>query len=287
MWGVFIFAYQYSIIGGDIRQVLLFEELRKKASCIRFGVGTQGDRAVSLELAVSLAQNLLLPIPMCKGNRLNIQQQDIMETKEDILKYIRKGQRIFGGCMDRAWVEHVREKGALCYDYMEEKNIAIYNSIATAEGTIAEILQNCPRNLHGAKVMILGYGICAKTLAVKLKGMSAEVCIAARSEHALMEAYANGYRMIKLEKMSEIIKEYSIIVNTIPARVIGRKELECVNEETEIYEIASFPYGVDMDMANELGITVKVCPSLPAKYAPVSSAEILKQYIMEKSGGSI
>ena len=287
MWGVFIFVYQYSIIGGDIRQVLLFEELRKKASCIRFGVGTQGDKAVSLELAVSLAQNLLLPIPMCKGTKLNIQQQDIVGTKEDILKYIRKGQRIFAGCMDQAWVERAREKGAVCYDYMEEKNIAIYNSIATAEGTIAEILQTCPRNLHGAKVMILGYGTCAKTLAVKLRGLAAEVCIAARSDQALMEAYANGYRMIKLEKMSEIIKEYSIIVNTIPARVIGRNELECVNEETEIYEIASFPYGVDMDMANELGITVKVCPSLPAKYAPVSSAEILKQYIMEKSGGSI
>lgn len=287
MWGVFIFAYQYSVVGGDIRQVLLFEELRKKASCIQFGVGTQGDRAVSLELAVSLAQNLLLPIPMCKGNKLNIQQQDIEGTKEDILKYIRKGQRIFAGCMDKVWVERVREKGVLCYDYMEERNIAIYNSIATAEGTIAEILQNFPRNLHGAKVMILGYGTCAKTLAVKLKGMSAEVCVAARSDHALMEAYANGYRMIRLEKMSEILKEYSIVINTIPARVFGRKELECVNEEMEIYEIASYPYGVDVDTANELGITVRVCPSLPAKYAPISSVEILKQYIMEKSGGSI
>ena len=87
--------------------------------------------------------------------------------------------------------------------------------------------------------------------------------------------------------MSEILKEYSIVINTIPARVFGRKELECVNEEMEIYEIASYPYGVDVDTANELGITVRVCPSLPAKYAPISSVEILKQYIMEKSGGSI
>ncbi|MBQ3165130.1 MAG: hypothetical protein IJC02_11475 [Lachnospiraceae bacterium] len=287
MWGVFIFAYQYSVIGGDRRQEILLKELREKASCIRFGVGTQGDKAVSLELAVSLAENLLLPIPMCKGNRINIQQQDIVVTKEDVLKYLKKGQCVFAGCMDKVWSERAKEKGVACYDYMEEKSIAIYNSIATAEGTIAEILLSYPRNLHGIKVMVLGYGICAKTLAAKLRGLSAKVCIAARSEHALMEAYANGYCKIRLEKISEVIGEYPLIINTIPARVVTRKELESVDKEVEIYEIASFPYGVDIDTANELGITVRICPSLPAKYAPISSAEILKQYILEKTGGNV
>lgn len=219
---------------------------------------------------------------MCKGNRLNIQQQDMEESKEGVLKYLRKGQRVFAGCMDKTRIKKAREKGVICYDYMEEKSIAIFNSIATAEGTIAEILQTYLQNLHGTNIMILGYGTCAKTLAVKLRGLAAEVCIAARSEYALMEAYANGYKMIKLEKISEVLKEYPLIVNTIPARVITRKELESVDTEAEIYEIASFPYGVDIDTAKELGIKVRVCPALPAKYAPVSSAEILKQYILEK-----
>ena len=287
MWGVFIFAYQYSVIGGDIRQEILLKEFKKNTSCMRFGVGTEGDKAVSFELAVSLAENLLFPIPMCKGNRLNIHQQDIVVTKEEVLKHLKKGQRVFAGCIDKVWEERAKEKGVLCYDYMKENSIAIYNSIATAEGTIAEILQNYPYNLHGAKVMVLGYGNCAKTLAVKLKGISAEVCIVARSDQALMEAYASGYCIMKLEKVSEVIKEYPLIVNTIPARIITRKELECVDKEAEIYEIASFPSGLDIDIANKLGVTVRICSSLPAKYAPVSSAEILKQYILEKTGGSV
>ena len=269
-----------------MRQELLLNELRKKASCIRFGVGTEGDKAATLELAVSLAENLLFPIPMCKGNRLNIQQQEIEATKEDVLKYLRAGQRIFAGCIDKAWAQRAREKGAICYDYMEEKTIAIYNSIATAEGTIAEILQTYPQNLHGTKVLVLGFGTCAKTLAAKLRALSAEVCIAARAEKALMEAYANGYRMIRLERVSEVLKEYPLIINTIPARVLNQKELQSMHKNVTIYEIASFPYGVDADMASELGITVRLCPALPAKYAPVSSAEILKQYILEKQGGS-
>lgn len=269
-----------------MRQELLLNELRKKASCIRFGVGVEGDKATTLELAVSLAENLLLPIPMCKGNRLNIQQQEIEVTKEDVLKYLRAGQRIFAGCIDKVWAQRAREKGAVCYDYMEEKTIAIYNSIATAEGTIAEILQTYPQNLHGTKVLVLGFGTCARTLAAKLKALSAVVCIAARSENALMEAYANGFEAVKLEKISEVLKEYPVIINTIPARVITKNELLCADRETTIYEIASFPYGVDMDAASELGITVRICPALPAKYAPVSSARILKQYILEKEGGS-
>ena len=79
------------MIGGDIRQEILLKEFKKNTSCMRFGVGTEGDKAVSFELAVSLAENLLFPIPMCKGNRLNIHQQDIVVTKEEVLKHLKKG----------------------------------------------------------------------------------------------------------------------------------------------------------------------------------------------------
>ena len=268
-----------------MRQILLLKSLAQEASCIRFGVGEEGDKAVSLELAVLLAENLLLPIPMCKENRLNIQQQGIEVTKEDVLRYVRAGQKIFAGCMDKEWKRQAEEKGAVCYDYMEEKKIAIYNSIATAEGALAEIIRSYPCNLHGAKVLVLGFGTCGKTLAAKLKALSAVVCIAARSEEALMEAYANGYRTVMLENLPPVLEEYPVIVNTIPARILDKPKLALVKEKTMIFEIASFPYGVDVEAAKELGVDVKVCPALPAKYAPVSSAEILKQYILEKQGG--
>lgn len=268
-----------------MRQELLLKEFSKETSCIRFGVGKEGDRAASMELAVSLAENLLLPIPMCKGNKLNIQQQDIEVTKEELLRYIRTGQRVFAGCIDKEWANRAREKGAVCYDYMEEKIIAIYNSIATAEGTIAEIISTYPYNLHGTKVLILGFGTCAKTLAAKLGALSSRVSVAARSQTALMEAYASGYEAMKLAELPKVLGDYSVIVNTIPARVLTKNELSYIRKEAVIYEIASLPYGVDVEGARELGLTVNICPALPAKYAPVSSAEILKQYILEKQGG--
>lgn len=271
-----------------MRQVLLLQEFAKKHPCIRFGVednGENAEEAATIEQAVSKAQNLLLPIPMCKGGKLNL-QTDTEVTKEDLLEYIRAGQRIFAGCMDEEWKRAAGEKGAVCCDYMEEQTIALYNSIATAEGTIAEILRTYPQNLHGTQVLVLGFGKCAKTLAAKLKALDAKVSIAARSAAALMEAYTNGYHTVKLEVLSGVIGEYSVLVNTIPARILTGQELSHLKEEAVIYEIASFPYGVDTEAAKELGVQVYICPSLPAKYAPVSSAKILKQYIIEKQGGN-
>lgn len=288
MWGVFIFTYQYAVIGGDMRQVLLFQDLARKYACIRFGVDTaeeNGEEAKSIEEAVSKAEKLLLPIPMCRQGNLNI-QQDIEITKEELLEYIRAGQHIFAGCIDKEWMQKARDKGAVCYDYMEEPTIAVYNSIATAEGTIAEIIRTYPQNLHGTKVLILGFGKCARTLAAKLKALDAKVSIAARAKNALMEAYTGGYHAVKLDALSGVIGEYPIIINTIPARILNRQELAHLREGAAVYEIASMPYGADMDAAKELGIAIFICPALPAKYAPVSSAEILKQYIMEKQGGN-
>lgn len=282
----FIFTYQYAVIGGDMRQKVLFHELTKSASCIWYGVealaGNNGE-ASSIEQAVSQAENLLLPIPMCKGDMINIQQKDKAISKDILLQYMKEGQRIFAGCIDEAWKRAAEEKGAVCFDYMKEQTIAIYNSIATAEGTIAEIFAKYPKNLHGEKVLVLGFGICAKTLATKLKALDAKVTIGARNDNVLMEAYAYGYQTVKLEMLAEHINTYPIIINTIPAKILTKKVLEAMEKDAVIYEIASFPYGLDEDAAKEKGITYHICPALPAKYAPVSSAEMLKQFIENKN----
>lgn len=254
-----------------MRQALLRKELEKEYSCIMCRTG-ENSREI-----LSDAENILLPIPMSKAEL----------SKEELLSCLRKGQRIFAGCIDGEWRRAAEEKGAVCYDYMEEETIAIYNSIATAEGTIAEIIATYPRNLHGTRVLLLGFGRCARTLAGKLKALDASVTVAARSENARMEAYAGGYDTLRLKELGRAIGKYDVIINTIPARVITKKELLLMKEEAAAYEIASFPYGIDIEEAKRLGRNVCVCSSLPAKYAPAASAEILKRYIIERQGESV
>ena len=283
----FIYLYKYVVIGGDKRQSLILKELSKEYRCLSFGV-PQGeensDIAKTMELAIKNAENIILPLPMDKGSNLNIQSETAYHVKE-LIGYMKTGQKVFAGCIGREFRELMEHKGVQYFDYMDQKEISIYNSIATAEGAIAEAITEYGKNLHGSKVLVLGYGKCAKTLALKLKGMAADTCICARKEADLMEAYAYGLKTEKITNLGEIIGEYALIFNTIPAKIINKKVLEKVENTAIIFELASFPYGVEMEEAKNAEVNVKICMSLPAKYSPVSSADILTKFIkaMEES----
>ena len=72
---------------------------------------------------------------------------------------------------------------------------------------------------------------------------------------------------------------YDLIVNTVPAQVLGRLELEDVKEDCLILDLASKPGGVDLRAAGELGLTVIWALSLPGKVAPVTAGAAIKSTI--------
>lgn len=282
-----IYQYQYAVIGGDARQSLILKKLSATCPCLSFGV-PEGSKfsevSETLELAVKNAQNLILPIPMHKGGNLNLRSECAYHVKE-VTGYMRKGQKVYAGCIPRECRELMSHKGVTYFDYMDQKEITIYNSIATAEGMIAEAISVYPENLHGKQALILGYGVCGKTLAHKLTGLDVRVCICARNETALMEANSYGMETMPFSKLSENIGGYSLIFNTIPAKVVTKEVLHKVNKQAIIFDIASYPYGIDLDAAKALSIHTEICMSLPAKYAPVSSSDILTKFIL--NGGSL
>ena len=273
--------------------MLLLQELERKESCIYYGMerenalamgseGTKAKRAGSLKEAVALAENLLFPIPFCKAGKLNLSRGEEVEVK-DLCEYLQPGQRLFAGAVDQSLLESIRKKGVECLDYMQEERIALYNTIATAEGTIGEILQTFPYNLHGTRVLLLGYGRCAKVLAEKLKALGVRVSVYARREEALMEAYVHGASTIKTKEPAEQLRDFPIVINTIPDRIFTEKDLEKMDKRTRVYEIASYPYCMDPKAAEKKGIAFRICAGLPGKYSPASSAMILQEYIKKCS----
>ena len=51
--------------------------------------------------------------------------------------------------------------------------IAIANSIPTAEGAVQLAMERLPITIHGANALVLGFGRCGVTLARLLKAMGA------------------------------------------------------------------------------------------------------------------
>ena len=72
---------------------------------------------------------------------------------------------------------------------------------------------------------------------------------------------------------------YDLVVNTVPALVLGEAELADLKPDCLVLDLASKPGGVDLEAAGRLGRTVIWALSLPGKVAPVTAGSAIKNTI--------
>ena len=84
-----------------------------------------------------------------------------------------------------------------------------------------------------------------------------------------------------MEDIPRIAPSMDAVLNTVPAVLLGRQQLQCFPEHTLFLELASPPYGIDLPAAAELEKDVAVLPGLPSQYAPLSAAKALVTAVME------
>ena len=88
-------------------------------------------------------------------------------------------------------------------------------------------------------------------------------------------AHAAGAHPVPLSRLAAACRQADVIVNTIPAHVLGADALEAIGRDTPIVELASPPYGMDMQEAVRRGLQVCVEGGLPGRYAPLDAGEAL------------
>ncbi len=218
------------------------------------------------------------PVPMNKISEFMVLPKFLSylvsrEHKENFLFY--------AGMIDNESLEILENASIRCIDYMKSDKLTVFNTIATAEGIIAEAIIHKNTNLHEAKVLVLGYGKCARTLAHKLSGLSARVTVAARNGDELEAAYSFGYRTMELSLLKDYIHGFEYIFNTIPAPVINDEMLERISSDSIILDIASSPGGLDKNAAMKYGIPVYHSLGIPGRYAPKSSGEAVAKHLMD------
>lgn len=260
------------LIGGDSREKYLAYQLERKG--IEIIHPEQVDR-----LKDKKADIILLPTPVSM-DRFTVKATEGQRkvNLKEVLEVAEKGQLIFGGVFPADFRGALEEKGVVVHDFMKMDDIAIQNAVATAEGAIAEAVFMSNEILHGQEVLVLGYGRCAEVLANKLKGMSARVTVMARREEARSRAWTFGNDILEFGDVKNIEK-FHYIFNTIPSMCITREWIDRLNRYCCIIDIASKPGGTDFDYCSKKGIRAKLCGSLPGRYAPKTSGELLAQKI--------
>lgn len=267
---------QTILLISDMRQVYLAEILTKKGHNVRCldirNSGTVLEQLEKLKGFLVEAEILILPIPVSK-----VPEQKLLN---DILnKELVRGTLVMGGCFSKEQKELFEGRDIHYLDFMEDSIVTEENAVATAEGTIAELVNKSPYNIDEAKIIVTGYGCCGKAIAVRLKALGARVTVLARRREARKAAKQDGFYAADFAFGPEEAMGAAMLVNTVPAPVVTEKIIRELPRDAYMIDIASGAGGIDFACAKECGIRADHVLGIPGKYAPKESAYILERSV--------
>ena len=190
---------------------------------------------------------------------------------------LKKEVLIFSGIKNVYLADKCAEYGLSYHIITEDRFVAVKNAVPTSEGVIAYLIANRINTLANSRALIIGYGVCGRDLGKRLKGLEAKVYALVRSQEKEYAAYADSVIPIYLEELLNK-PAFDIIINTVPERVLSNEILGEIKGAILI-DIASKPYGFDMEYAKKLNEKSALLPGIPGKYAVQSAGEILGEYI--------
>lgn len=279
---------KFLVLGGDLRSVKLAEMLASDGNKVStFGLeradeildNSDIEKCSSLKVAIEKADIVIGPVPFSSnGESINTPFSDEKIMIYDLLKSNKK-KLFIAGSISNEINSKLQDKYLDVVDVMKREELAILNTIATAEGTIKVAIENTDKILQGSKVLVLGFGRVAKIVASKFSSLSAVVTCSARKVSDLAWINAYGYNSLDINDMLYDLKDFDIIINTVPQTIIKERELKHMNPNVLLIDLASAPGGIDSNTAKNMGLKFVWALALPGKVAPVTSAEFIKETI--------
>ena len=104
--------------------------------------------------------------------------------------------------------------------------------------------------------------------------------VCARKEGDLALARALGMHPVPLKKLNDALPQQEIIFNTIPSPVLLEEQLQLLEPDCLIIDLASRPGGVDWDAARKLNCKAIWALSLPGKVAPLTAGSIIRDTVL-------
>ena len=265
---------KFLILGGDLRSIKLAEMLiNDNNKVFAYGLeksediqeNNQIDKISNLQSAIEKVDIIVAPTPFSSNAETINSPYAKEEIKIEQLVKSNKQKILIAGGIKESIKEQLEEKYLKVIDVMKREELAILNTIATAEGTIKVAIENTDKILQGASVLVLGFGRVAKIVANKFSLLSTKVTCAARkiSDLAWIEAY--GYNSININDMLYELKDFDIIINTVPQLLIKERELKHMKSDVLLIDLASSPGGIDSVAATQMGLKYVWALALPRK----------------------
>lgn len=282
-----LLGIKVAVLGGDTREIVVANELAAsgaevKVTCLPVKSGLDG---VVLcrgpEESLENVQAVVLPVTGIneKGYLYCPLAKKPLAFTDDLASRIPKNIPVFVGMARPLLRKIALQNGLRLIELMKLDEVAILNSIPSAEGAVQMAMEMLPITIHGSSAFVLGFGRVGMTLARLLYAMGARTRVVARRPEHLARIEEMNLIPVSFRNMADYLGEADVIFNTVPAPVLTGEALKRVLPGTVIIDLASAPGGTDFQMAESLKIKAVLAPGLPGKVAPKTAGLILARVI--------
>ncbi|TMN23621.1 dipicolinic acid synthetase subunit A [Lentibacillus cibarius] len=287
---------QIAVIGGDARYLELIRQLQVLPELtihlIGFDKLEQGFTGLHQTDFDDLDQGqldaIILPITGTdqEGYVETVFSDKTIQLTEDWFSGLKDTSIVFTGISNSYLDAAAGRSNVELIPLLDRDDVAIYNSIPTAEGTIMKAIEHTDYTIHSSRVIVVGFGRVGTTVANKFAALGAKVSVCAKSIMDLARITELGHTAIPFHELHEHTGECDLLINTVPDRVVTKNEIQHLPPHGIIFDLASKPGGTDFDYAEHRGIKAILAKSLPGVVAPKTAgkilADVIKQFLIKR-----
>lgn len=278
------------VAGGDARTLEVIAKLAEKGISV-YAAGFEKVNFESTDIqhtkitdtAASHYDAILLPVRGTdgSGNVETAYSDEPLVLSENSLNKTKADCIIYSGTANQYLTSLAKSTERKLIQIFDRDDIAIMNSIPTAEGALMLAIQEMDVTIHGASVLVLGFGRVGMTAAHLFSSVGADVTVAARKPDALSRAKQLGLNAIYLKDLKDSVTTAQLCINTIPHPILNKEILSVMDSSCIILDLASGEGGTDFQSAESLGIKALHALGLPGKIAPKTAGIIIGDILLE------
>lgn len=188
-------------------------------------------------------------------------------------------RRVLHGRLYPSQKKALQNRGWQLISIQEDDAYIRENALISAEGALHAAMTRVDYTLRGACCAVVGYGRIGRELTRLLLALGAQVRVVARREESRQLAESSGAQAFGMAEMTEAFRGAQLLFNTVPSQIIAPAALHTLAPKALIMELASPPYGFDLENARALGFDAVLESGIPSRYAPRTAARLLMDHL--------
>ena len=259
----------YAVIGGDVRFAHLASMLQESGRRAKGFLHGGRDDLAELERFGAVLTNWPMKWPMYQGDM----------HPETILAHISPGS-IMLLCGPGFPEEAARRQDLKWVNLWTDERLLRENAWLTAESAVASAMRSRPLHMCGLRCGVVGYGRIGQALTDILLNLGGEVRVVSGSRKKRGAIDGIGAKAWPREQAAEALEGCALVFSTPPFPVLGEAEMTRLKPGALVLDLASPPYGVDLEAAEKLNFEARREPGLPGRYCPMSAARALYNAVL-------